>query len=130
MRISDWSSDVCSSDLPTSIRSYARPSSSAAHNTFWTLTELARPQLVSMANSLPPIRFHPPRIRLDSAAMRKLYHHWLSPFSRQVRILLKEKGLDFQLEVKQTWERREDFLALNPAALVPVQIGRPAARGK
>src|SRR3546814_17863607 len=75
-----------------------------------------------MANSLPPIRFHPPRIRLDSAAMRKLYHHWLSPFSRKVRILLKEKGLDFQLEVEKTWERREDFLALNPAGLVPVLV--------
>src|SRR3546814_8359459 len=75
-----------------------------------------------MANSLPPIRFHPPRIRLDSAAMRKLYHHWLSPFSRKVRILLEEKGLDFQLEVEKTWERREDFLALNPAGLVPVLV--------
>jgi len=54
--------------------------------------------------------------------MRKLYHHWLSPFSRKVRILLKEKGLDFQLEVEKTWERREDFLALNPAGLVPVLV--------
>src|SRR3546814_15044278 len=107
------------------MRSYARPSSSAAHNTFWTLTELARPQIVSMANSLPPIRFHPPRLRLDSAAMRKLYHHWLSPFSRNVRILLKETGLDFQLEVEKTWERREDSPALHHAGLVPVlEIGR------
>lgn len=54
--------------------------------------------------------------------MRKLYHHWLSPFSRKVRILLKEKGLDFQLEVEKTWERREEFLALNPAGLVPVLV--------
>ncbi|WP_341704163.1 glutathione S-transferase family protein [Ferrovibrio sp.] len=54
--------------------------------------------------------------------MRKLYHHWLSPFSRKVRIHLKEKGLDFQLEVEKTWERRPDFLAMNPAGLVPVLV--------
>lgn len=54
--------------------------------------------------------------------MRKLYHLWLSPFSRKVRILLKEKGLDFDLEVEKVWERRPDFLALNPAGLVPVLV--------
>lgn len=54
--------------------------------------------------------------------MRKLYHFWLSPFCRKVRILLKEKGLDCELVVEKVWERREEFLALNPAGLVPVLI--------
>lgn len=54
--------------------------------------------------------------------MRVLYHLWLSPFSRTIRIVLKEKGLDFTLKAEKTWERRPEFLALNPAAEVPVLI--------
>jgi glutathione S-transferase len=54
--------------------------------------------------------------------MRKLFHLWLSPFSRKVRVVLKEKNLDFELEVEKVWERRAEFLALNPAGLVPVLI--------
>ncbi len=52
--------------------------------------------------------------------MRTLYHTWLNPFSRKVRVVLKEKGLDFALRVENDWERREAFLALNPAGQVPV----------
>lgn len=54
--------------------------------------------------------------------MRRLYHLWLSPFSRKVRIVLAEKGLEFEMKVEKTWERRPDFLALNPAGQVPVLI--------
>jgi len=54
--------------------------------------------------------------------MRTLYHLWLSPFSRKVRIILMEKNLTFQMEVEETWERRHNFLALNPAGEVPVLI--------
>jgi len=54
--------------------------------------------------------------------MRTLYHQWLSPFARKVRITLKEKGLDFSLIVENVWERREEFLALNPAGTVPVLV--------
>ncbi len=54
--------------------------------------------------------------------MRTLYHLWLSPFSRKVRIVLAEKNLDFQMEVEQVWERRRDFLAMNPAGEVPVLV--------
>ncbi len=54
--------------------------------------------------------------------MRTLYHLWLSPFSRKVRIVLAEKKLEFQMVVEQTWERRRDFLALNPAGEVPVLV--------
>lgn len=54
--------------------------------------------------------------------MRTLYHYPISPFSRKVRILLKEKDLDFQLVVENFWERRREFLAMNPAASVPVLV--------
>ena len=54
--------------------------------------------------------------------MRTLYHLWLSPFARKVRLALKEKGLEFELQVEKVWERREAFLALNPASEVPVLV--------
>jgi len=54
--------------------------------------------------------------------MRILYHLWLSPFARKLRIALKEKGLDYELRLEKPWQRREEFLALNPAGEVPVLI--------
>ena len=54
--------------------------------------------------------------------MRTLYHLWLSPYSRKVRVVLKEKKLEFELKVEQVWERRPEFLALNPAGQVPVLV--------
>ena len=54
--------------------------------------------------------------------MRTLYHHWLSPFSRKVRIVLAEKSLSFELKAEKVWERRQEFLTLNPAGEVPVLV--------
>src|SRR5207237_9449679 len=54
--------------------------------------------------------------------MRVLYHLSLSPNSRKVRLVLAEKNLDFTLKLEKTWERRPEFLALNPAGEVPVLI--------
>lgn len=54
--------------------------------------------------------------------MRTLYHLWLHPFSRKARIVLAEKKLDFELKIEKIWERRTEFLALNPAGDVPVLI--------
>jgi len=54
--------------------------------------------------------------------MRTLFHLWLHPFSRKVRIVLDEKALDFERKVEKIWERRTEFLALNPAGDVPVLI--------
>jgi len=54
--------------------------------------------------------------------MRLLYHVALCPFSRKVRIVLAEKGPEFQLQVEKVWERRPAFLALNPAGQVPVMV--------
>jgi glutathione S-transferase len=52
--------------------------------------------------------------------MWTLYHVWLSPACRKVRVVLAEKQVDVQLVSEKTWQRREDFLALNPAGEVPV----------
>jgi glutathione S-transferase len=54
--------------------------------------------------------------------MRVLYHLWLCPFARKVRIVLGEKKLDFELRSEKVWERRDGFLALNPAGEVPVLV--------
>ncbi|HEV8681023.1 MAG TPA: glutathione S-transferase family protein [Stellaceae bacterium] len=54
--------------------------------------------------------------------MRVLYHLTLSPFARKVRIVLAEKNLEFTLKLEKVWERRAEFLALNPAGEVPVLI--------
>jgi glutathione S-transferase len=52
--------------------------------------------------------------------MRVLYHLPLSPFSRKVRLALAEKRIPFELRIERVWERREEFLGLNPACTVPV----------
>jgi glutathione S-transferase len=54
--------------------------------------------------------------------MRTLFHLWLHPFSRKVRIALTEKKLDFELQIEKVWERRTEFLAMNPAGDVPVLV--------
>ncbi len=54
--------------------------------------------------------------------MRVLYHLWLSPFCRKVRIALAEKRVDFELKAENVWKRRDEFLAINPAGEVPVLV--------
>lgn len=54
--------------------------------------------------------------------MRTLYHLPLSPFSRKVRLALSEKRLPFELRVERVWDRRQEFLELNPAGTVPVLL--------
>ena len=46
----------------------------------------------------------------------------MSPFSRKVRLVLAEKRLPFELRVEKVWERRDDYLKLNPAGTVPTLI--------
>jgi len=52
--------------------------------------------------------------------MRQLYHLPISPACRKVRLVMAEKGLDFELVEERDWERRREFLMLNPAGEVPV----------
>ena len=54
--------------------------------------------------------------------MRLLFHLPLSPFSRKVRLALAEKRIPFDMRLERVWERREDFLAMNPACTVPVLV--------
>jgi len=52
--------------------------------------------------------------------MMILYHHPFCPHSRFVRIAAAEYGLSPRLVEERPWERREEFLALNPAGATPV----------
>jgi glutathione S-transferase len=54
--------------------------------------------------------------------MRILYHLPLSPAARKVRLVLAEKRLPFELRAEKTWERRPEYLALNPAGTVPTLV--------
>jgi len=54
--------------------------------------------------------------------MRTLYHFPLSAGSRMARLALSEKRLEFDLVMERIWERRTDFLALNPSGDVPVLV--------
>lgn len=52
--------------------------------------------------------------------MRKLYHYWLCPFSRKIRVLLSEKKLVFETIAIKPWEIPSSFASLNPEGLPPV----------
>lgn len=54
--------------------------------------------------------------------MRVLYHLPLSPYARKVRLALAEKRLSFELRAEKTWERRPEYLELNPAGTVPTLV--------
>lgn len=54
--------------------------------------------------------------------MRVVHHLPLSPFSRKVRLVLAEKRLPFELRLEKAWERRPEYLELNPAGTVPTLI--------
>ncbi|MBM3565577.1 MAG: glutathione S-transferase family protein [Alphaproteobacteria bacterium] len=54
--------------------------------------------------------------------MRTLYHLSLCPFSRRARAVLEEKKIEYRLVPENPWERRMEFLALNPAGEVPVLV--------
>lgn len=54
--------------------------------------------------------------------MPVLHHHLLSAGSRYVRLVLAEYGEDATLAEERPWERREAFLALNPAGTLPVFV--------
>lgn len=49
-----------------------------------------------------------------------LYHQWLCPFSRKLRVYFQEKGVNFTLQLEKPWERRKEFLALNPRGSLPI----------
>ena len=52
--------------------------------------------------------------------MLTLFHNPMSAGSRAVRLMLGELELDAKLANEHVWERREEFLTINPAGTVPV----------
>jgi glutathione S-transferase len=54
--------------------------------------------------------------------MAQLYHHPLDPQSRFVRLALAEYGIEPDLIEERVFERRHDFLLLDPAGETPVLV--------
>ena len=63
--------------------------------------------------------------------MLTLFHHPLCPHSRYVRLILGEYGIGVHLVEERFWERRQEFLLLNPAGELPVLVaeGEPPIPG-
>ena len=63
--------------------------------------------------------------------MLTLFHQPLCPLSRFVRLALGEYRLEARLIEERPWERRQEFLQINPAGSVPVLIdeGEPPICG-
>lgn len=63
--------------------------------------------------------------------MAILYHHPMCPLSRYVRLAMAEMSMEVDLVEERVWERREDFLMLNPAGETPVLVEQqmPAVPG-
>ncbi|MBR0553208.1 glutathione S-transferase family protein [Stakelama marina] len=60
--------------------------------------------------------------------MWQLHQFPLCPFSRKVRLLLAEKGVGYEPVREFPWERRDEFLDINPAGQTPVMIGDRGTR--
>lgn len=63
--------------------------------------------------------------------MLTLFHHPFCPHSRFVRLAIEELGETPRLIEERTWDRREEFLTLNPAGNTPVLVeeGAPPVPG-
>ena len=63
--------------------------------------------------------------------MLTLFHQTLCPLSRYVRLILAEYGVEARLVEEKFWERREEFMLLNPAGEIPVLVaeGEPPIPG-
>ncbi len=54
--------------------------------------------------------------------MLTLFHHPFCPHSRFIRLALGENGITPRLVEERVWERRQEFLAINPACTTPVLL--------
>ena len=59
--------------------------------------------------------------------MWRLHQFPLCPFSRKVRLVLGEKGVGYELVRESPWERRDEFLHMNPAGQTPVMTDADGA---
>lgn len=54
--------------------------------------------------------------------MPSLYHHPLCPLSRYIRLVVGELGMEAELVEERVWDRRREFLMLNPAGTTPLLV--------
>lgn len=54
--------------------------------------------------------------------MYKLYHYYLCPSSRFVRLVLEENKIEYETQLENYWTPQKDFLHINPAGHLPVLI--------
>lgn len=54
--------------------------------------------------------------------MIDFFHYPLCPISRQVRVYLKELNLEVNAVKETYWDRRPEFIQINPASTVPVIV--------
>lgn len=59
--------------------------------------------------------------------MTLLYHHPIDPHSRFIRLSLAEYGVEPELAEERAFDRRREFLELNPAGTLPVLVERTGA---
>jgi glutathione S-transferase len=82
-----------------------------------------------------PLSFSHDELSIRLTGMRNpmltLFHHPFCPHSRFVRVVAGEYGLNPTLIEERVWERRNDFLIINPAGTTPVLVeeGRMAVPG-
>jgi glutathione S-transferase len=72
-----------------------------------------------MTTTLEPTERH---VTEFGAAPLMLFHYPFCPHSRFVRLVLAEIGLKPRLIEEKPWERRKEFLRLNPAGTTPVMV--------
>jgi glutathione S-transferase len=64
--------------------------------------------------------------------MIRLYQHPMSATSRYIRLVLAEYGQSAEFTEEKPWERRTEFMRLNPAGTLPVLVdddGEPVCGG-
>lgn len=54
--------------------------------------------------------------------MINFFHHPICPLSRQVRIYLKELNLEVNVIKEDYWNRRKEFIEINPSSTLPVIV--------
>lgn len=62
---------------------------------------------------------------MSDAPTIKLFHQPLCPFSRKVRLVLREKNLPAELVEVEPWNADDEFYRMNPAGEVPVLLVGP-----
>src|SRR5215471_11240230 len=75
-----------------------------------------------MATKKPETSQTPGHQKGTAPSMSTLFHHHFCPHSRFVRLGLGEYGVAARLIEERAWERRHDFLAINPAGTTPVLV--------